>query len=414
MPAFKRSPRFNISIDILLILLFATRFFDMNPMAWLFRDEGQFFSYILLLIVIYIRNMGFSVRYSSLSKMRPVWLMLAGVLISFIPAYRYYGQHLYYSFIVYRHFLGYFALFVLLSIKPSHRELKRGLNAFTFLYLFFTLFVTFVNPRLVTVEDNKMFMGEGDLVHMLPGVEYVVLAFIYAVDDLRRQVKFSWPHLALAGLVFLVVFLAQNRTTLLATMVIVILAVFSNRSARKRLTAEVIMSVFAILLVLLASGYILGLVEETVTQLSDPDYNRVKAFTYFTSAENGLMSIFWGNGFISGLVHPIVSQLNQEGIYYSDMGMLGFWYQFGLIPVIVILGYVLKGLSGKHSFVVRANALFILVGIFSISYFLRFQYSIWLCIFLYLESNDEQYEIAVAEAKVIQAKKAIKRYRSLI
>lgn len=414
MPAFKRSPRFNISIDILLILLFATRFFDLNPMAWLFRDEGQFFSYILLLIVIYIRNMGFSVRYSSLSKMRPVWLMLAGVLISFIPAYRYYGQHLYYSFIVYRHFLGYFALFVLLSIKPSHRELKRGLNAFTFLYLFFTLFVTFVNPRLVTMEDNKMFMGEGDLVHMLPGVEYVVLAFIYAVDDFRRRVKFSWPHLAFAGFVFLVVFLVQNRTTLLATMAIVILAVFSNRSARKRLTAEVIMSVFAILLVLLASGYILGLVEETVTQLSDPDYNRVKAFTYFTSAENGFMSIFWGNGFISGLVHPIVSQLNQEGIYYSDMGMLGFWYQFGLFPVIVILGYVLKGLSAKHSFVVRANALFILVGIFSISYFLRFQYSIWLCIFLYLESNDEQYEIAVAEAKVIQAKKAIKRYRSLI
>lgn len=414
MPVYKRSTRFNISIDILLILLFATRFLDLNPMAWLFRDEGQFFSYLLLLIVIYIRNMGFSVRYSSLSKMRPVWWMMAGVLISFIPAYRYYGQHLYYSFIVYRHFLGYFALFVLLSIKPSHRELKRGLNAFTFLYLFFSLYVTFVNPRMVTVEENKYFMAEGDLVHMLPGVEYVVLAFIYAIDDFRNQAKFSWPHLIFAGFVFFVIFLVQNRTTLMASLAIVILAVFANRSARKRLTAEVIMSVFAILLVLLASGYIVGLVEETVEQLSDPDYNRVKAFTYFTSAENGIMSIFWGNGFISGLVHPIVFHLNQEGIYYSDMGMLGFWYQFGLIPVIVILTYVFKGLSSKHSFVVRANALFILLGILSISYFLRFQYSIWLCLYLYLESNDKQYEIAVAEAKEKQARQAMKRYRSLL
>ena len=129
MPTFKKSTRFNISIDILLILLFATRFCNLSPLAWLFRDEGQFFSYLLVLIVIYIRNMGFMVRYNSLHKMRPVWLMMAGVLISFIPAYRYYGQHLYYSLIVYRHFLGYFALFVLLSIKPSHRELKRGLYA---------------------------------------------------------------------------------------------------------------------------------------------------------------------------------------------------------------------------------------------------------------------------------------------
>ena len=248
----------------------------------------------------------------------------------------------------------------------------------------------------------------------MPGVEYVVLAFIYAIDDFRRQAKFSWPHLAFAGFVFLVIFLIQNRTTLMASLAIVILAVFANRSARKRLTAEVIMTVFAVLLVLLASGYIVGLVEETIEQLSDPEYNRVKAFTYFTSAENGTMSIFWGNGFISGLVHPIVSQLNQEGIYYSDMGMLGFWYQFGLIPVMVILAYVFKGLSSKHSFVVRANALFILMGILTISYFLYFQYSIWLCIYLYLESTDKQYEVAVAKAKEKQARKAFVRYRSLV
>ena len=54
------------------------------------------------------------------------------------------------------------------------------------------------------------------------------------------------------------------------------------------------------------------------------------------------------------------------------------------------------------------------MGVLTISYFLHFQYSIWLCIYLYLESNDKQYEVAVAEAKVKQARKAIKRYRSLV
>ena len=41
MPTFKKSARFNISIDVLLILLFATRFCNLAPLAWLFSSASQ-------------------------------------------------------------------------------------------------------------------------------------------------------------------------------------------------------------------------------------------------------------------------------------------------------------------------------------------------------------------------------------
>ena len=104
----KNRYRLHISVELLLLMLFATSFFDMVALNWLFRDEGLFFSYLLLLVVIYIRNMGIQIRFGIAKKMKPLMWILIGALISFIPAYLYYGQHLYYSFIVYRNFFGYF------------------------------------------------------------------------------------------------------------------------------------------------------------------------------------------------------------------------------------------------------------------------------------------------------------------
>lgn len=408
-----RKDRFHVSIDILLMLLAAVNFFDLKPFGWLFEGEGGFFVYMVLLIVIYVRNMGFKVRYEAAGKMTPVWWVLLGALISFIPAYRYYGQHLYYSIIVYRAFFGYFALFVLLSVKPTRLELKRALYTFSVIYLVVTLYVSFVNQNLVEWQEKVDFIEKGDFVHMLSGIEYAVLAFIFALDDFRNQRRVFWPHLIWSLFMFFIVFLPQNRTTILASFVIVLVATLSGRSASRRLVSEVLMGFFALAVLVVAGGYIMGLVTETVQQLSDPDYNRVKAFSYFTSLPNGWMSIFWGNGFISGYVHPIMSQLMQEGIYYADMGLLGFWFLFGIIPVGAILYYVFKGLSRKHSFLVRANAWFILVGSLTISFFLRFNYSLWLCIFLYLSANDPVYEWNVAVEKKKAEKKALRRYRSL-
>lgn len=409
----KGQPRINVTVDILILIIISIGFFDFTPFAPVFGGNGVFTFYMLALAVIYIRNLGFQVRYGIFPKLKPMWWILAGVLLSFIPAYIYYGQHLYHSLVVYRVFAAYLVYPVLLSIRPTDVEIKRALYVFTFIYLLALLWGTFVRPDWVVVSEGVEFIEQGDIVRRLPGDQFLIPALIYALNDFRnRKNKLKWG--ALSVFIFLVIFLIQSRTILMAALAVIVFVVLFDKKASRRLAAEVLMVFFFIVFIVVAFSFVSGLFEETMGQLSDPDYNRVKSFNYFVSGVNGWASYLWGNGFISGHVSSIVEQLQVEGIFHSDLGLLGFWHQFGIIPVLTILVYVFRGLSKNHSYVVRANALNILMGALTISYFLTPRYSLWLCLYFYLFYTDAEYYEARKREEKRKVKQLIRRYRSLV
>ena len=402
----------NVSVDILALILISISLFDLKPFQPVFGGNGTYTFYMLALAVIYIRNLGFQIRFGIFPKLKPFWWILAGVLISFIPAYLYYGQHLYHSVVVYRQIAGYLVYPVLLSIQPTKVELKRALYMFSAIYLFAVIWTTLFHPDWALVYEDDEFMGEGDLVHRLAGDQFLVPALIFALDDFRyKKAKIRYAFLSMV--VFLDIFLIQSRTILLASIVVVVMAAILDKKSRRRLAAEVIMLFFLIVFFILAYRFILGLYNETIEQLANPDYNRVKAFNYFMSGENGWPSFLWGNGFISGNVHPIMEILRMEGIYHSDLGLIGMWHQFGIIPVITILVYVFRGLSKYHSFVVRANAMNILMGALTISYFFNVRYTLWLCLFFYLFYTDADYVEAKKKQHEKEMKQLVQRYRSI-
>lgn len=408
----KNQPRINVSIDILILIIIAIGCFDFVPFEPVFGGNGIFTFYMLALAVIYIRNLGFQIRYGVFPKLKPMWWILAGILISFIPAYLYYGQHLYHSLVVYRQFAAYLVYPVLLSIRPSNTEIKRALYAFSIIYFLALMWGTFVHPDWVIIPDYGN-SESGDIVYRLPGDQFLVPALIYALNDFRnRKNKLRWGLLSL--FIFFVLFLIQSRTILMGALSVIVFVVLFDKKASRRLAAEVLMVFFFVVFIVAAFSFVSGLFEETMGQLSDPDYNRVKAFNYFISGTNGWASYLWGNGFISGHVSSVVEQLQTDGIFYSDLGLVGMWYQFGIIPSLTVLVYVFKGLSRKHSYVVRANALNIMMGAMTISYFLTPRYSLWLCLYFYLYYSDAQYVEAKKLEEKRKVKQLIRRYRSLV
>ncbi len=408
----KGMPRVHVSVEILLLILVSLSFFDLEPFQPVFKGNGTFTFYMLALAFVYIRNLGFQIRFGIFPKLKPFWWILAGILISFIPAYLYYGQHLYHSVVVYRQIAGYLVYPVLLSIEPSKVEIKRALYAFSVLYLLTLVWTTLFHPEWVMLVEDAEFIEEGDMAHRLPGDQFLVLALIFALDDFRYK-KAKVRYLFLSLLIFLDIFLIQSRTILLATIVVVIMGAILDRKSSRRLMAEVIMVFFLTIFFILAYKYILSMFEETVRQLNNPDYNRVKAFYYFTSGVNGWPSYIWGNGFISGTVHNIMEQLRNEGIYHSDVGLLGMWHQFGILPVLTILIYAFRGLSKYHSFVVRANAANILACSLTIAYFFNIRYSLWLWLFFYLFYADTEYVEAKKKKEEKIMKQLVRKYRSL-
>ena len=159
---------------------------------------------------------------------------------------------------------------------------------------------------------------------------------------------------------------------------------------------------------------ITSLLQETMDQLSDPDYNRIKAILYAFSLPNGKASILIGNGFISGNFNSIVNDLRQEGIFYSDIGLIGLWHVYGLLPVIAILASVIRGLSANHSLEVRGNALLILTCSLTVGYFASIETLTWLSLYLYFLYSDQEYARAVERRRNEITKELMRRYRSLL
>ena len=200
---------------------------------------------------------------------------------------------------------------------------------------------------------------------------------------------------------------------ILGSLAVVVAAVLFNMPARTRIVAEMLMIFFLAVLFVIGWDKIINLINETLMQLQDEDYNRVKAFNYFTSLKNGPLSLFLGNGFISGNVSTYMEELRNEGIFNSDLGLIGLWHQFGLLFPLSVLYYELRGCSKYHSFHVRAMSVLMLSCSLTLAYYFNLGSIAWLCFFYYFAESDVAYFEALKARKQEIARQQIKKYRSV-
>ena len=403
--------RNSLCIELLFLMLVSSRFFDLIAFEPVLVGGGQIFLLLGTMAVIYMSQLGFQLRTGILKKMKTVYWILSGVFLYFIAAYRYYGQPFYLSFVVNRQFFSLLVFPLLLAVRPTYKELKWALYAFSLICAVTTFYTSFVDQTLVPTREYMPYIEEGDFVHTLSGLHFILIAFIFSLYEFRnrRTVKQFMPVL----LLFLFIFIARNRSFLISAFFIVVLSVLSNRSARSRLYAVTLLLIAASMIAVVLFNTITALYTETMEQLSNPEYNRIKAILYVFSLPNGKASILLGNGFISGNFNSIVSDLNKDGIFYSDIGLIGLWHVYGLLPVGAILADVIRGLSRNHSLEVRGNALLILTCSPTISYFATVETLTWLCFYLYLLHSDREYAQAVAYRNAEVWKRLVRRYRSL-
>lgn len=403
--------RLGMSIDLFVLMLLSTSMFGLTPFEAIFQGNNSFTYFVLMMAYLYMKYMGFSFRSGILKHLTPLLLTVVGILLSFIPAYVFYGQHLYHSLVVYRRVICFLLFPLLLSIRPTLKECRTAFYAYAILYTVFSFLGTYVYKRWIPVPAGMEYILNTDLLRALPGLHFVVIALVFSLQQYRET--FRRKYLILSIFLFAVIFMASNRTLILAAFSVVVVAVLFNLPARTRVIAEMVMVVFVAALVVVGWNTISALFQETAAQLQDEDYNRVKAFNYFTSLKNGQLSLFLGNGFISGNVSSYMEDLRNEGIYNSDLGLIGLWHQFGLLFPLSVLYYELRGCSKYHSFHVRAMSVSMLMCSLTLAYYFNLGSIAWLCFFYYFAESDDAYFEARKERKVEIAKQQVRRYRSL-
>ncbi len=299
-------------------------------------------------------------------------------------AYILYGQTLIQSLIAYRRQYFWIVAFVLLYVRPSVRSIIKSLNWFSIIYIVTTLLRTYIIPNWFV--ERELFLASGEEVLYGLGLPLLTIPMYYYCGRIRNYFELRDVLYVICYVVFFV--LVKNRSTLF---VVIIIVFFSFISSKKKSIAIPITVILGLLFFYISFDIIVELNNETVSQVGDSDYNRVKALDYMLFNSNkDLMTLLLGKGFISSHVSNDMANLMMSGIYNSDIGFVGYWDQYGIIPIIVFTVIIIKVLMSKFvPFYIKAIGGHILVCSITISYMGFASNIMWFSLFyyLYLYSN---------------------------
>lgn len=380
----KEKKRRYIEVWLFFLMLFSVNFFGLLPITRVIGPNGAFTFCLLTLFFCFTfkREVWIS---DNKDWLKPFWWFLFGVFLSIFPAQIYFGQSPIQSFFTYRRMFQFVAFPIFIAIRPSEREFRTALYAYSVVYLFFVLFVTFVSPDWVELAEHTELIEEGEFVHPLGGIRLLSLAFIFAFSRLIKDYSVNKALWAL--FLFGILFLIQNRTSLIAVIVIAGYAVHSMKASARKLIIISIIGATILLMFVYTTGQWGYLYQKTVEQILNPEYNRNKALAYMFSQREWIRYLL-GDGFISANVSNLVPSLQERGIFFSDVGLAAMWNQFGVITVGTILVMTFKAFTRKKSFLVKSCAIYTLVGTLTMSYFAIGESLLWLSIYLYIYYSD--------------------------
>lgn len=285
--------------------------------------------------------------------MKFFWWLLAALVISVFMAYIQWRQNFTTSILLYRNHIWLFFLPLLFYIKPSVKSISNALFAFTLTALFVCLgqiigvFPVIVRESIWGTEINSLneFGGYG-----IVGARLVTFSLYMFLGEMA--LKFSRKNIIRVLIALIAVLLTAQRALLLfALPLTAYVFLFKVKlSAGKKIAISLLFLIIATIFFVNTSEIWLSFLTETTEQLNDTDYNRWLAFDYFFNKySNGLLPLILGNGFLSlkNAGGQLIYNLGYSGIFIDDIGMVGVWVRYGIIPFVILYYVVVNTLRSK-------------------------------------------------------------------
>lgn len=351
-------------INLLLLYLLWFKFFSIKPIGYLNSDIHFIIIIIYIIIsIIILGNQKVNSKYATKKYYKDIIWIYIGIALSMLPAHIYYNQSIMQSVFTYRYQLLLLLVIVYLyKIYPSIAQLIQSINIFSILICIFFV-IKLINPSLYI--NNYDITDKSELI--IPGFNLITISIFYHLDKITKQFKIK--DFVIIIILISILFLIQNRSILFPVTIMTAWTLLHIRSNYKSI-------IFVTIIILIPFIYLytsdtwLNLIDETKSQLMDSDYNRNKSLEYFLQASPNILCIILGNGFLSSHTTSRMQDLMELGIYNSDLGFIGYWNQFGIIPIIVILSILLKVIFKPYSpYFLKLWALQILACGLTISYF---------------------------------------------
>ncbi|MBO4529532.1 MAG: hypothetical protein J5767_02735 [Paludibacteraceae bacterium] len=356
-----------MSKTLYLLILFIINYKAWNLRFITISDNNWLIIHLFYLIagfLYYGRQESFSFLGENLKYWR--W-WVAGILISMLSAYFVYNQSFIQSIITYRWHILILQIPVLFKIAPAKENILKATMWFA-AFLWVIYFIQLGNPYIIAYDDEVIERAlKHNSVLLVPGMVFSAVPLFYCLNDIKEN--FNYKSVVIMFVCFLFLFFMQNRSMLFSVTVLVGWTILTIKHTQKWL----MVFLMAVLVVIVAYNTLEvwnALFEETIGQVDDNDYNRNKAIQYFIfEASPNIWCYIFGNGFLSSHATSLMQDMMSLGVYNSDVGFIGYWNQFGVIPIIIFsLMLVPAVLRKNHSHFIRCWALQILLCSLTISY----------------------------------------------
>jgi len=312
-------------------------------------------------------------------------LIIGGIFLSFIPAFIYYNQSPFESFIVSRLQLYWLIIPLLYVIGPSEEEMM------TFFYcgiclLVIVLLLKMTNIGMFEIDDffaDRMLSGRDP--YTVSGYWMFTIPIFWHLMKIKEKITFK--SIFVIAICYVLIYMMENRSTLFPiTIMISYIVLFKSKSKLKPFV--ILFFVIALIIVIdVTQDVWISLFEETTSQVENQDYARNMEIAYFLSenANPGFLTYILGNGQISIHGNPWVEKLFELEIFNSDVGFIGFWNFYGIIPVLVFIYTMIHSIVNKKTpFYLKLWSVQMLTCSLTISYFANPVHMMYYEMFFYL------------------------------
>lgn len=375
---------------LLLLCLLTVNFWGIKPFGYFDGDIQLLYLFLYQLLGCVIFRNREKVEYKN--KYKYLKWILVGILLSMIPAYCFYGQTLMQSIVAYRAQSYLLTIVTLFYLSPKLDELMKSLVLFSIALLFFEYYLPLNIDQFVIEEIvlQRMKSNTDYAIHVVAGIEYVTIPLLYYCHKIRYTLKIK--YLLLIMFLFFVLYKVENRSSLFAVIPLILYSICILKNKYR-----FILWLFFIFLVLLffkvEPNRFYELFDETLTQLDNADYNRNKAWAHFIFNSPHWICDILGNGFLSAHATNVMESLMEQGIYNTDTGLIGYWNQFGIIPVAALLMMYIKILNLKEEpYYMKLNAIYAITCSLTTLYYGELVKMLYLVFFYYLFVYNLRYK----------------------
>ncbi len=284
----------------------------------------------------------------------PMQLLIFAMILSIFMAYLSWDQPIYLGFLVTLPYLIWPIYFVLLRMKIDITLLERVIMGFGVLYCI-SYFYQFFNPT--NVLFNFGMVGEeyrevrGIIRIIFPGVGVFWLAVVISLSRVTHGTKHPYFYFIFICLGLLLPIMQATRTFIVPTFIIYFFHFAKHLSFGKK---AFISFIFAIGFLLVASiidkvdiPVFQGLIDQQKKTMDDgtKDIRFVAAHYYAFELSPSFVNQIFGNGIghERSSYGQFIKFLYSKGLFISDIGIIGIYAWFGVIPIIawIIIAYKL-------------------------------------------------------------------------